>query len=318
MERFEGNHTLAGVFGLTGLLLLSGVVFVISQAYPQFPNLTFAEAAAGMFLFGGFSAAALFLFWGAAEASASFVVDDHVITRHAWNRSRTLAWRDVVRIDELSAIGHKANPHTFGRLYLWGADGLRMPIRLHFVCDGPLLRRALEPHLVALREADLRSIAKHGRVFRPTRTLGIVVLAFMVPLFLIGGLGAFDPAANGRLENGPAMWFIFILSVLASPLLAILGIEFISRKLTLSPDGIALQSVFLDRSLYFTRVESIDIKMEASGDGPAVERAKIRSQDGQSITLDSSMPGYRPTLELLRRHAASKASLARLPDPDFA
>jgi hypothetical protein len=97
-------------------------------------------------------------------------------------------------------------------------------------------------------------------------------------------------------------------------LLAILGVELISRKLTISPEGVALRSLFLNRSIRFAYIESIDVKAIQSADEPGVERAKIRGTEGQSITLDSSMPGYRPVLELARSHAAAKISREGLGD----
>jgi hypothetical protein len=74
----------------------------------------------------------------------------------------------------------------------------------------------------------------------------------------------------------------------------------------------------LMRSIPFRHLESIDVTISRDPEAPALERAKIRADDGQSITLDSSMPGYRPVLELLRTHAARKAGRDLLADPEFA
>jgi hypothetical protein len=318
MERFEGRQDLAFVAGLTGALLLAGMVFVISQAWPQLGTFTITQAVAGLFGMGGFGAAAVFLLWVAREMSASYEVDDRAIIRHAWGRSVVLPWCDLESVEEQSPIESKTNANAFARTVLQSGDGGRLAIRSHFLADGARLRARLEPQLAPLRDLDLLEIAKHGRSFRPTRTVGILVLTCMFPMFLIAGLSGVDLSGSGGFESDRALWYIGLIGIAASPLLVILALELISRELTISHEGVALRSLFLKRTIPFAHLESIDVEAIESTDEPGVERAKIRGTDGQSITLDSSMPGYRPALELARKHVAAKISRGVLDDPEFA
>jgi hypothetical protein len=318
MERFEGRQDLAFVAGLTGALLLAGIVFVISLAWPQLHTFTMTQAVAGLFGMGGFGAAAVFLLWVAREMSASYAVDDRAIMRHTWGRTVVLPWCDLESCEEQGPIELKTNANAFGRLVLRSGDGGRLTIRSHFLAEGVRLRARLEPQLAPLRDLDLRDIAKHGRSFRPTRTVGILVLTCMFPMFLIAGLTGVDLSGSGGFEGDRALWYIGLIGIAASPLLAILGVELTSRKLTISPEGVALRSLFLNRSIRFANIESIDVKAIQSADEPGIERAKIHGTEGQSITLDSSMPGYRPVIELARSHAAAKIRRGLLEDPEFA
>ncbi len=317
MERYEGNTSLAAFFGLTGILLLCFAVFVISQAIPQVHTFNLLEGAAGILGMGGLGAAGVFLLWGAGEASASFSLEDQGITRRSWGRRTFLAWGDLDGLEESSPTGHKWISDAFGRLFLYGRDGRRMAIRFHFVVDGSQLRARLEQRLVGLREESLRTLAKHGGSFRPSRSVGLLMMTTMVPLFLIGGVCGLDLAESGRAKDSPATWYIGILAVAASPFLAMLALELMSRKLTVSPTGLALRSIFLDRFIPFADIASIDVKMNHGGDGPAVESARIRAVDGQKIALDSTMPGYRAVVEIARKSVGAKSCVAGVIDPEL-
>ncbi len=318
MQRFEGNSGLAAVFGLTGLCILCFVAFVVRQILLEVVPVTLEMVAGVIYGMGGMSAAGLFLLWFAREIGATFVLDDQAITRFAWGQTTVLRWGDIVQFDELSAIGFKGYSNMFGRLFLHARDGRRLTIRFHLLPDGSQLRARIEPRLAPLREAEVRDIAKHGKSFRPLRTVGILILTCMVPMFLFAALSGLNMAESGRPEHGQGFWYMGLLGLGASPLLAVLAFELISRKLSLTSNGLELRSLFLKRSIPFSRVESIDVKASQSDEGFGVERAKIRAKDGQSITLESTMPGYRPVLEVLRKHADAKAQVGVLADPDFA
>jgi hypothetical protein len=318
MERFEGNHGLAVILGFTGLLMLCFVAWLVCHVVVEANTFTLVMASVVIYCMGGVSAAGLFVLWFAREIGASFVLDDQAITRHAWGQTTVLQWREIVRFNELNAIGFKGPSNMFGRLFLYGSDGRRVTIRYHLLPDGSQLRARLEPRLAPLRDAELREIAKHGRSFRTERTTGILVMTCMVPMFLFGGLGGLDRAKNGSPVHKNGLECISLMFIGASPLLAILGSELISRRLILTSNALELRSLFLRRSIPFSRVESIDVKTNQSDEGFGFERAKIRAEDGQSITLESTMPGYRPVLELLRKHVDAKAHVYQLPDPELA
>ena len=63
MRRFEGRSGVAFGCGLTGVLLLSLVGFVISQSASQWHTFDPGEATAGIWLMAGFCASGVFLFW---------------------------------------------------------------------------------------------------------------------------------------------------------------------------------------------------------------------------------------------------------------
>jgi hypothetical protein len=318
MQRFEGNSGLAAILGLTGLFMLCFVGYVVSQILQETKPITLAMVAAVIYGMAALSAAGLFLLWFAHEIGASFVLDDEGITRHVWGQTTVLRWRDLVQFDELSATGFKGASNMFGRLFLSASDGSRLTIRFHLLPDGSQLRARLEPRLAPLREAELCDIAKHGRSFRPLRTAGILVLTCIVPMFAFGGLSGANMAENRRPEHHGQLWYIGLLVAAGAPVLVLLGLELISRKLTLTSTGLELRSLFLQRSIPFSRVDSIDVKATQSDEGFGFERAKIRAEDGQSITLESTMPGYRPVLELLRKHVDAKAHVDPLAERNFA
>ncbi len=145
-----------------------------------------------------------------------------------------------------------------------------------------------------------------------------MMMATMVPIFLVGGLSGLNLAGSGRVDDSPAVWYLSVLAVAASPLLAMLSLELISRKLTVNPTGLALWSIFLRRSIPFSSVDSIDVKRGQDVDGPSIERARIHAIDGQTISLDSTMPGYRAVVELARKGVDAKACRDGVTDPEFA
>jgi hypothetical protein len=317
VERYEGDRGVAAVFALTGGLLLCFACLIIGLAVPQIHTFDLVTCAAAIFLMGGLTGAAIFLVLAAGEAGASFTLDDQGITRHASGWRRVVAWRDLVRFEESCPTGFKGIEKTFGRMFLYGRDGTRLPIRFHYLLEGSALRARLEPRLAALREEGLRDLAKHGGSFRPTKTVGFMMMTTMVPIFLVGGLSGLDLAGSGRAKDSPGVWYFSVLAVAAAPLLAMLALELISRKLTLSPTGLALRSIFLRRSIPFSSVASIDVKRGQGGDGPSIERARIRAIDGQKIALDSSMWGYRAVVEIARMNVAAKACWEGVTDPEF-
>ena len=93
----------------------------------------------------------------------------------------------------------KADPNSFGRLVLYGPGGKRLTIRYRFLDDAAGFRPAIEPHLSPLRDAVRRTIAKHGKLFRPYRLTGFVMLSTMLPIFLGGGFAALGLLRKSRL-----------------------------------------------------------------------------------------------------------------------
>ena len=127
--------------------------------------------------------------------------------------------------------------------------------------DGRRLRPLLEPRLAILREAELRDLARHGGRFRLEAKAGVLVLTFMTPMFLICGIITFDSATPGLVELSQRWPYAGILLIAASAGLALLGAELVSRELVITADGIALESLFLNRAISFAEVESISVKV---------------------------------------------------------
>jgi hypothetical protein len=80
----------------------------------------------------------------------------------------------------------------------------------------------------------------------------------------------------------------------------VLGVELISRTLTVTAEGLSLRSLFLRREIAFADVAAIEVRARRN-DGPLTERATIRARAGQRIVVDSSFPGYRVVLGVLER-----------------
>ena len=317
MERYEGNPGLVFLFGLTGVSLLGLIGFVFTQAAPQFATFTPLQAACGVFELVGMVAAGLFMLYSARQAGAYFVVDDEGIARHAWGRTTAIAWRDIVLLREINASGPKGKGNTPWRCVLHGEGGQRLAIPFRFMADGPRLCARLEPHLAPLRAADLRDLSQNGRRIRPGRVVGIVVLTVMVPMFLLAGLAALDPDLRKGIEQTLGMRVLAAIAIAGAPALAVLGAEHFSRELSVTPEGLALRSLFLNRSIPLARVASISVKV-TDAEAPGTERATIRGDNGQKIAIESGMPGYRAILDLLHSRAGAKGK--RFPtsnDPDF-
>ncbi len=222
-------------------------------------------------------------------------MDDRGITRRLLGRETTIAWSDLDRIDETGSIQAGAQ----GRCVLFADDGRRrIVIPFAFLANGDQLRDQLEEHLAPLRARLLQKIAERGQIYRPGRTVGLMVLCFIAPMFLVGGLGSFEQGRSGHVEGSRMSAMVLgALSAAAATALAVLGLEWLSRVLTFSDSGIALRSLFLNRQIPFDRVESITLRFE--GDSPPGEVAKIRGND-QSITMHSDTLGYRQVLAMVR------------------
>ncbi len=316
MERFEGNHAFVGLFGVTGAFLLAMDAVLIVEASRQFSTFTMFTAAAGVFGLCASGAAGVFLLYAAREAGASFFVDDDGITRRAWGRATAIAWHDLVRIEEFSTTSSKGKTGASGRCVLYCAEGRRIAIPIPWMLDRRRLGAVLEPRFAPLREAELRDLARQGGRFRPDRMVGVLVLTFMTPMFLICGLTTFDSAAPGLVEWVEKWPYAGILLIAASAGLALLGAELVSRELVITADSIALKSLFLDRSIPFARVELISVKV-IDAEEPGTDRLTVRGNDGQKIALDSSTPCYRAVLGLLHSRVDSKRLGSAAHDPDF-
>ena len=308
MHRFEGNRGLAAFLGFCGVALLALVILFIVLAASQLATFTLLLFSAVCAIFGLASVAAtglLFLHTG-RDAGASFVVDDEGITRRAWGRTTALAWRDLSRLEEFNGTSARSDGKAFApRLcVLYGDRGQRVAVPFQFMGDdGPRLRGRLETHVSRLRGDDLRDLARYGAAAQPGQRVGFIVLTLMAPLFLLGGLAALDSGGDAA---RPRSWTYFgALCIAASPLLMLLGVELISRKLEVMSNGLAVRSVFSRRDIPFDQMESITIKVD-DVEAPATEYAIMRSNAGGKIKFDSSMPGYRAVLELVRSRASVK------------
>jgi hypothetical protein len=315
-ERFEGNAGLVTLFGVASGLLLALVAYVLVEAMRQFPTFSVYSAISGVFGLGSLVVAGLFLLYAAREAGASFTIDDEGIRRDAWGRSTYIAWRDLVGLREFAAASPKEKTGSSGRCVLQDVVGRRLVIPFPWVVNQSHFRAAVEPHLMGVRAAQERDLARDGGRFHPDRLAGILVLTFMTPLFLLCGLSIFEPAsADGALDS-TSMRFLCVVCLIAAPLLALLGVELIKRELTITPTGLALNSLFLARSIPFDRVESISVKTQR-GEDRVAERAKVRGIDGQTIAFYSDIPGYRAILSLIESRAGAKLHGLAINDPEF-
>jgi hypothetical protein len=294
MDRYHGNYGLAVLLGLLGVAILTLVIWVSSQAALQLAKADFLSLATGIFLFLTFLSAGVSCLFAAGLLGSSYLVDDRGITRRSLRRATIIAWADLDRFEEV--FSNESGTQVRYRLY--AADGRRILIPLSYLADGDRLRTRLEEYLAPLRERASRELAKSGRHWRPDRTAGLLVVGFMAPLFILGGLRFGDQGWPGRVEGSQTFARLFgALCVAAGPVLVVLGAELISRVLSVTGSGIALRSLFFDRKIVFGRVESVTLRM--MGDAPGYEQAKIRG-DGRAITIDSNMTGYREVMELMR------------------
>ncbi len=317
MERFEGNSGLVFLFGLTGGLLLALVTFVCVGAAEQFATFSLLTTACAVFGQASLIAASLLLVYSAREAAATFDVSEEGIKRRAWGRTTAISWRDLVGLKEFNATGAKGKVRGMERCVLSGRGGERLAIPFRFVVDGPRLRAQIEPHLAPLRAMELDELSRNGRRFRTGRLLGVVVLTFMFPLFLLSGLAAFDPASTRQEHQTLGMTLLGIVGLAGAPILAVVGAEVYSRELVVTPEGIALRSLLLNRSIPFARIESMKVRV-TDAEEPGTERVTVRSDQGQKIAIDSGMPGYLVLLELLRSKAGGKQMRFPADDLDFA
>jgi hypothetical protein len=292
-ERYHGNLLLAGFVGLLGVALLALAVFVIGQAFAQPVTADLLTRSAGALgLIALLGTGVLFLYVARVH-SATYLVDDHGITRRIPGRATTIAWPDLDRFEET----HSTESGAAGRYMLFARDGRRLDVFISVLTDGARLRTRLEKQLQPLRERKLRDLADWGRRWRPHRTLGLFVLGFIAPMSVIIGCATLAQV-HAAVSTTTAM-FLGGLLLAAGLVLAVLGAELVSRVLTVSDSGIALRSLFVDRWISLDRVQSITLCLV--GDEPQVEYARIRG-DNRSISIHSDMPGYRELLELVCSH----------------
>ncbi len=293
MERFHGNSGLAALVGIIGVAFFAIAIWVTGQVAPELAKASLLTLAEGIFLFFTFLGTGLLCLFAADSLGASYRLDDRGIARRSLLRATTIEWSDLDHFDEMFS----AETGTQYRYNLYAGDGRRIIIAMSCVADSDRLRNRLEPRLAPLRERAAPVLAKFGRSWHPDRTTGLVVLGFIAPLFLIGGLHALI-GLPGLARDGhtiaPVLGALFAAAALV---LTVLGVELISRVLTVSDSGIAVRSLFLDRRITFGSVDSVTLRMDP--DAPRYERAKIRG-DGRSITIYSNMPGYRDVMDLVR------------------
>ena len=317
VERFEGNSGLAFLFGLSGGLLLALVAYVCAGAAEQFVTFSLLTTACGVFGQASLIAASLLLVYSAREAAATFDISEEGMKRSAWGRTTAISWRDLVGMKEFNATGAKGKVGASERCVLYGRGWERLAIPFRFVVDGPRLRAGIEPHLVSLRAKELDNLARNGRRFRTGRLLGFVLLTFMVPLFLLSGLAAFDPASIRQEHQALGMTLLGIVGMVGAPILAVIGAEVYSRELVVTPDGIARPKPVTQPLDSVRAIESMKVKV-TDAEEPGTERVTVRGDQGQKIAIDSGMPGYRALLELLRSRTGGKRMRTPAEDLEFA
>lgn len=289
MERYHGTYGLAALVGFFGIAILALVIFVTGQALTQLVAAGLLTQVAGIFWRFTFLALSLIFLHVARVLGATYLVDDCGITQRILGRRTTIAWADLVHFEETLSTEFGAP----ARYKLFAHDGRRIVIPFSSLADGARLEKDLAP----LRERNLRDLASYGRRCRPDRAIGLAVLGFIAPMFCLGGQATFEQVSSGQvaLSRTSAMLLGGLL-VATGLVLAILGVERISRVLTVSTAGIALRSLFLDREIPFDRVQSITLRLV--GEEPRCEYAKIRG-DKLSITICSDMTGYRELVSLV-------------------
>ncbi len=297
-------------------LFLGAVPLLIWLAAGDLGNFTWAPAAVGVFGLGAAAAIGLLLLNCATEASTNYVVDDGGITRQNWTGTTRLAWSDLVRADEYCTSSSKGEAGLSRRCVLHGKTGERLTIWWPLVADCAALLARLEPRLAPLRQQDLLELAEPGTIFRPEWIAGVGYLSFMAPLFLLGGVAGLELVTTRPSEDGRVLLYLSLVAIAASPFVAALGVELVSRRLTLTRDGLALESLFLNRYVTFAGITSIKVEV-TDAEEHVQERATIRAADGQSIAIHSGMPSYPAILGLVRKRAGTKSRALPLDDPEF-
>jgi hypothetical protein len=316
VERFEGNRGLALRFGATAVFLMAVATVPAVAGALRFASLTGANAALVVFSVGCLCAMGLLSLYAARDASASFVVDEEGITRHAWGRTTALAWRDIVREREFHPTLFKGAADVSWRWVLYDRHGRKLIIPVRWLEIGPRLSALVEPHLASLRAAELRELARRGGQFRPGLKMGLALLACIIPVVLLTALSPSAPTGAGALRQDSDRKPLMIFCLVVSAVLVVLGAELISRKLAVTNSGVTLRSLFLNRSIPFGSVKSITVKL-IDPEEQIVRRAILHSCDGQKISFDSDVPCFRTLLELIRERAGHKAYGSVAADPDF-
>jgi hypothetical protein len=172
-------------------------------------------------------------------------------------------------------------------------------------------KSGLDEHLAPLRARVSPRLARGGQVCHQDRTAGLLIVLFVAPMCLIGGLAGFEQGRSDHFE-GPRMgaMVLGLLFAAAAPALAVLGLEMCSRVLTVSDSDIALRSLFVNRRIPFDVVESVTLW--TSKESPPTEVAKIRGK-GQSIAIHGNTPGYRAVLATVR----SRSGVEPVPPEDI-
>jgi hypothetical protein len=316
VERFDGNRGSALLFGATAVFLMAVATVPAIAGASYFANLTGAYAALVIFSVGVLCTTGLLLLYAARDVSAFFVVDEEGITRHAWGQTTALAWRDIVREREFHPTLLKGAADVSWRWVLYDCHGQKLAIPVRWVENSLRLSALVEPHLASVRASELRKLARHGGHFRPGLKMGVIVLGCIIPVVLLIALTPPAPAGVGTLRQDLDRKPLKVFCLVVSTVLALLSVEFISRKLTVTTSGLALRSFVLNRSIAFGSIESITVK-PIDPEEQIVRRALVRGCDGQKISFDSDVPCFRALVELIRERAGQKAYGSVAAAPDF-
>jgi hypothetical protein len=292
MEHHRGYTGLAVLVGFFGVLIGDFTALVARGAVAEFPKANLLAWAIIAFRLLAGLGTSLLLLAASRELFASFRVDDRGITRRWLGFETGIAWPEVDRFTETIATRGGAP----GRYILFASDGRRLAITIVGLPRGDRLRERLEKHLAPSRERRRQEIADLGWRVRPDRIGGLCILGLVAPMFLLEGLasllGPLPGNASSDLDKGLAM-----LAVAVAPIAGVIGLELLSRVLTLSDSAISQRILFGRREIALDRVESIVIRL-ALGHEPRGVVATIRGE-GRSIFIHSSTPGYNEILDVL-------------------
>jgi hypothetical protein len=292
------------------------LVFAVVAAY-QSSHFSPLVRLGGLVIAAQFGFLGLTLLKSAEQHSADYLIDDEGIQRRSWTGQTELLWREVVQVDEACVVTSKSLVPI--RLAFLGRDGTRIDLGSSSVAESEQTMALLEPRLAPFRIAAVRRLEEAGRIYQTDRTTGMVLCLLIAPWFVMVGASAlFEPQSfPGGVTPG---WLMFLCWVGCLGLvLAAQGIDFLTRRLLVTNDGLYLRSCFLNRAIPFDGLDSlatIDVKRD-NNDPPVTERTIFRGGRGQVIEIHSSRPDYRAIREFVGHQMKSREGKGKPFDHDL-
>lgn len=148
MRKFSGSPGNKFVFCFKGVFLAGSLSLILKQLDSVPSGLTIAWKMMGLLFGAGIFAAG----YGLLEAFTSYRVDANGVTRRAWNGTRELQWRNLVRF---KSVGREKSG-----MALTDSIGHTLTIEFSLLSkqDQAELRSLLEPYLAPLREQEASEI----------------------------------------------------------------------------------------------------------------------------------------------------------------